>query len=95
LPARPSDAQFRLRAIANQRQRRLVDDFELHTPPLTRATRAHNGAQRARDASLPADHLAEILLRNVEAEDERVFFVHLLDTDCVWLVDELAREELE
>ena len=73
----------------------LVDDLELHAPLLARAARAHDRAQRAGDATLPPDHLAEVVLGDMQTEQERVIVVDLLDAHRVRLVDELPRQVLE
>ena len=58
-----------------------------------RPARAHDRAQGARDASLPADHLADVVLGDVQPEDERaVLALDLLDAHGVRLVDEPPRE---
>jgi len=62
---------------------------------LTRAARTDDRAQRARDASLLADHLAEIVLRNMKAKHDRVGLVDALDAHGVRLVDKLSREVLQ
>src|SRR5262249_35574767 len=73
----------------------LVHDLELHAPPLACTARAHDRAQRAGDAPLPADHLAEIVLGDVQAQNDGVFLLDALDTHLVGCVDELPRKELE
>jgi len=62
---------------------------------LTRAARTDDRAQSAGDASLLADHLAEIVLRDMETKHDGVGLVDALDAHRVGLVDKLPREVLE
>ena len=62
---------------------------------LTRTAGTNDRAQRARDTSLLADHLAEIVLRNVKAEHDSIGLVDALDAHGVGLVDKLPRQVLE
>src|SRR4029078_2330142 len=52
-------------------------------------------AQRARDATVATDHLADVVRRDVQDEDERVVALLLLDANRRRIVDELAREVRE
>lgn len=70
----------------------LISDFQHEPPPLPRAARANDRAQRASDPALTADHLADVVFRHMEAEDERILALHLLDPDRVGIVHELACE---
>src|SRR4051794_29760992 len=76
-------------------RKELIHDLELHAPALACTARTHDRAQRAGDPSLPADHLAEVVLGDVEAQDDGVVLVDTLDANLVGFVDELARQELE
>jgi hypothetical protein len=58
---------------------------------LTHAAGTDDCAQCAGDTSLLADHLAEIVLRNVEAKDDSIGLVDALDANGVGLVDKLPR----
>ena len=62
---------------------------------LPHAARADDRAQRARNPSLPADHLAQIVLRDMQAKHDRVCFIDSLDAYGIRLVDELACQILE
>ena len=62
---------------------------------LTHAAGTDDRAQRARDPSLLADHLAEIVLRDMETKHDGVGLVDALDAHCVGLVDKLPRQVLE
>src|SRR5882724_1640600 len=62
---------------------------------LAHAAGTDDRAQRARDASLPADHLAEIVLRDVQAKHDRVGFLDSLDAHGIRLVDKLPCQVLE
>ena len=62
---------------------------------LTHAAGTDDRSQRARDPSLLADHLAEIVLRNMETKHDRIGLVDALDSNCVGLVDKLPRQVLE
>src|SRR5690242_4751462 len=94
LPA-PRPARAGSRGCRKARLRALVDDLELHATPLACTTRAHDRAQRAGDAPLPPDHLAEIVLGDVQAQDDDVLLLDALDAHLVRRVDEPARQELE
>lgn len=72
--------------------RSLIGDLENQAAPLPRAAGAHERAQRPRDPTLTPDHLADVLLGHVKAEDDGVVALLLLDPDCVRIVDEPARE---
>ena len=64
--------------------------------PSAGAARPHDRAQRLDGATLPADHLAAVLLGNEQLEHDRVVvLVETLDLDLVGIVDERARQELE
>src|SRR5439155_20737753 len=64
-------------------------------PALRRADRATDRPPRARHPALAADHLAELVLRDVQAQNDGVLLVDALDAHRVRLVDEPAREVLE
>src|SRR5438094_712305 len=70
-----------------------ADDFELQAAAGIRSARAHDGAQGAREAPLPSDHLAHVALGDVQPKDEAaVVSLDLLDAHRVRLVHEPARE---
>src|SRR5438552_5944850 len=73
----------------------LVDDLALDAAPLAHASRSHDRAQGACDASLPPDHLADIILCDMQAKHHGVFLVDTLDAHGVRIVDELLRQVLE
>src|SRR3954469_5131868 len=71
-------------------------DLELQAAPGVRSPGADERAQRTRDPALAADHLADVALGDVQAQDERaVVAVGLLDAHRVRLVHEPAGELLE
>src|SRR5207237_6792183 len=72
-----------------------VYDLEHDPPTFLRAARADERAQRPGDPALPADHLADVVRRDVEPQDERVVFLELLDTHRVGLVDEPPGQVVE
>ena len=51
--------------------------------------------QRPRDPALPSDHLADVLLRDEQPQDDDVVALLALDADRVGVVDEAPREDLE
>src|SRR5581483_5743685 len=69
-----------------------VGDLDEDAPALAKRARAHERAQRASNATLPADHLADVVCGDVQHEDERSVAFLLLDADRIGVVDELARE---
>jgi hypothetical protein len=69
-----------------------VGNLEDEPPPLARTAGPDHGAQGTRDPPLPADHLADIVFRDMEAEDERILALHLLHPDRVGVVDEVPSE---
>jgi len=75
--------------------RHLVDYFELYPTALAHAAGAHDRPQRAGDATLAADHLAEVVLCDMQAQDDGVVFVDSLNAYRIGLVDELLRQILE
>ena len=56
---------------------------------------AEDRAQRLRGPALLADHLAEILLGDLELEHQRVRLGDLLDLDLLGPVDETARQKVD
>ena len=70
----------------------LVRDLEHEPPVAPRTGRPHHRAQRPRDAPLAADHLADVVGRAVEAEDDDVALVEALDPDRGRVVDEPSRD---
>src|SRR5436189_5226564 len=70
-----------------------VDDLELEPASRLDPAGADDRAQRPREPTLSADHLADVCLGHVEPEDERaVLLLDLLDAHGTGLVDEPARE---
>ena len=69
-----------------------VSDLENQPAPLPRAAGAHDRTKRPRNPALAPDHLADVFLRYMEAEDDRVVTHFLLDADGVGVVDELPRQ---
>ena len=59
------------------------------------AAGTHDATERARDPPLLADHLADVVRRDMEMEDDRVLTLFRLDTHGLGIVDESAREKLE
>jgi hypothetical protein len=74
---------------------RSVSDLEDQAAALPRAAGTHDRAEGPRDAALPPDHLADVLLRHVEAEDEGVVPLLLLDANGVGIVHEPLGEVQE
>jgi hypothetical protein len=72
-----------------------VSDLEHEPPPLAGAAGANHGAQGPRDAALAADHLADVVLGDMEPEDGLVLPLLLLDPDRVGIVDELPGQVLQ
>ena len=70
----------------------LIGDFQHEPPPLPGAARPNHGAERASDPALASDHLPDIVLGDMQAEDERILALHFLDPDRVRVVNELSRE---
>src|SRR5438874_1751229 len=73
----------------------LVHDLEDDALALPPRRRANDLAQRARDPALPPDHLADVVLRDVEPQHDDVVAFLTLDANGVGLVHEPAREVLE
>lgn len=74
-----------------------VSDLEDHPAPLAGSAGPHDGTESARDPSLAADHLADVLLRNVQAKYDGVVSLLFLDADGVGVVDQplgQVRQEL-
>ena len=62
---------------------------------LSHAARTNDRSQRTRDASLLADHLAEIVLCDMQSKHDGVGLVDSLDAHSVGIVDQLLRQVLE
>lgn len=73
----------------------LVSDLEHESPALACASGSNHCAQRPRDPALTADHLADVILGDVKAEDECILPLLLLDADGVRIVHELSSEVLQ
>ena len=69
-----------------------VSDLENDPAPLPGAAGPNDRTQRACEASLTADHLADVVFCDVEAQDDRVRSLFLLDPDSVWIIDQLASQ---
>lgn len=65
-----------------------VSDLEDQPAPLPGSTGPHDRAERPRDPALASDHLADVLLRDVQAEHDGVVPQLLLDADGVGVVDQ-------
>ena len=63
--------------------------------PVGAAPRPGRGCAAPAPAALPTDHLADVVGRDVEAEDDRVLTLLRLDAHGVRLVDEPTRDPLE
>ena len=70
----------------------LLHDLEQRPAPVPHRARADDRAQRTRDPTLAADHLADVVLGDVEDEHEGVVALLRLDPHGGRVVDELARE---
>ena len=72
----------------------MISANDLEQGALVRAgsARAHDRAKRARDASLAADDLADVVGRDVELEDDVAVPLGPHDANLVRLVDEPPRE---
>jgi hypothetical protein len=68
------------------------DDVERETALQFHAGSAENGAQRARSASLFADHLSDIAGRNVKTEDGGILVGQNFDLDRGGIVHEGSRD---
>ncbi len=69
-----------------------VSDLENDPAPLPGAAGPNDRTQRACESSLAADHFADVVFCDVEAQDDGVLSLFLLDPDGVWIVDQLARQ---
>jgi hypothetical protein len=74
---------------------RSVSDLEDQPAPLAGAARAHDRAECPSDAALAADHLADVVLRDVQAEDDGIFTLLLLHADGIGIVYELPSQVRE
>ena len=83
----PAD-RHELLGIIQGRARRSVGDLEHQAAIAPGAGRPDDRPESARDAALPADHLADVVGRDAEAEDDDVSLVDALDPNGVGLVDE-------
>jgi hypothetical protein len=82
----------RSQAAELRRSRRLVDDLDKDAVARARGAGANDSAQRARDSPLAADHLADVVLGDVQLQDERAVALDLVDADGVGIVDEPPRQ---
>ena len=89
---RAADPADRHEPVGLRQPSALVCDLEQEAPVAPGACRADDGAQRSRDTSLPADHLADVVGRDAQPEDDDVALVDALDPHGVGLVDEPARD---
>src|SRR5262249_26795204 len=69
--------------------------LEQRAPGAARRGGAHDGTERARDPALAADHLADVVLRDMQLDDRVAVALDLLDAHRVRLVDEAARQVLD
>ena len=74
---------------------RSVSDLEDQPAPLAGAAGAHDRAERASYAALTADHLADVVLGDVQAEDDGIFALLLLYADGIRIVHELPGQVRE
>jgi hypothetical protein len=70
----------------------LVSDLEDQPAALPGTARSNDRAERTGDPPLAPDHLADIVLGDVQPEHDRVVVLLLLDADGVRLVNEAARQ---
>jgi hypothetical protein len=56
---------------------------------------ANQLSQRPRDPALPSDHLADVLLRDEQPQDDEVISLLALDANRVRVVDEPTRKDFE
>ncbi len=74
---------------------RLLENLEDDAAAALRGGGREDRAQGLGGAALLADHLAEILLGDLELEDEGVGLLDLLDLDLLGVVDEAARQVVD
>mgnify|MGYP003378156152 CR=1 FL=1 len=72
-----------------------VDVDEVDSNLLAPAQRIDHGAQRAGRATLPADHLADVLGMDTHLEHAAATLVEILDRDIVGIGDDATDEVLE
>lgn len=72
-----------------------VDNLENVALVPTGASCPNDAAKGPREAALPADHLADVVGRDMKMEDDGVLTLLRLDPHGVRLVDEPARQPLE
>src|SRR5438132_3137537 len=73
----------------------LISDLEQQARVRPRRRGADERAQGACQSPLASDHLADVVLGDVEPEDDGVLPLDPLDPNLVRLVHELARDPLE
>jgi len=73
----------------------LFDDLDRDAAVLARGSRAHDRPQRARDPAAAADHLADVVGRDVEQERQLALPLLRLDANGVRIVDQPPRELLQ
>jgi hypothetical protein len=72
-----------------------VSDLENQPPLLASAAGSYDSPQRTRQPALPTDHLADVVLGDVEVEDDDVVPFLLFDPHGIGLVDQPPGEILE
>src|SRR5207237_9232177 len=72
--------------------RALADDLDKDAVARPRRACADDRAQRPGDPALAADHLADVVLRDVQLQHVRAVALDLLDVNRVRIVDEPPRE---
>jgi len=72
-----------------------IGDLDEHAPPVAGGARANERAQSAGNPALAADHLADVVRRHVQHEDESIVALLGVHAHRVGVVDELAREVRE
>jgi hypothetical protein len=73
----------------------LLHDLDRDAAVLPHGASADDGAQRPRDAAAAADHLADVVGRDVEQERQLALPLLRLDANGVRLVDQPPRELLQ
>src|SRR5262245_62708025 len=87
-PSRPCGRPTRPTGTRSVTEPLLVDDLELDALVLVRSARAHDRPQRACDAPLAPDHLADVCLGDAQLEHGRAVALDPGDFDLVGVVDE-------
>jgi hypothetical protein len=70
----------------------LIGDFQHEPPALPSAACANHRAKRPGNPALASDHLPDIFLGDMQAQNERILALDLFDPDGVRVVYELPGE---